>query len=125
MESDLIHAVIKHRNSDGEVTDTLKIPKEEYEKILSKFSTSNHTFLKYTSPLECVKKGVVIPLENAIVNWGCVDSDGFVKALYLMNSLTQRIIAAMTEHKSFQLVVDYKEEALKTNFYFYAPGDKT
>lgn len=34
MKGDLIHAVIKHRSSDGEVTDTLKIPKEEYEKIL-------------------------------------------------------------------------------------------
>lgn len=124
MESDLIHAVIKHRNSDGEVTDALKIPKEEYEKILSRFSTSNHKFLKCTSQLDCIKKGVVIPPENAIVDWGCVDSDGFIKSLYLMNSLSGRIIAAMEEHKSFQLVVVHDEEALKTNFYFFAPNDK-
>lgn len=119
---EMVHAIIRQRSSEGEVTDTLKMSQEEYEEIITKFSTS-HRFLKYTSSVEDAKAAV--PPGNTFINVGCVDNDGFVKALYLMNTLTTQVLMLMKEHKSFRFVVSYDVEALKTDFYAYAPDEST
>lgn len=116
VENEKVHATIRSRNLEGEITDTLKMTQEEYDDIIAKFSTSHRTFLRNIPLSEHIRDdNVVIPSENKLINFGSVDSEGFVKAFYLINSLSKRIIDAMKEHKSFQFVIVYEEEALKTD----------
>lgn len=124
MENEKVHATIRSRNLEGEITDTLKMTQEEYDDIIAKFSTSHRTFLKNIPLSERIRDdNVVIPSENKLINFGSVDSEGFVKAFYLINSLSKRIIDAMKEHKSFRFVIVYEKEALKTDFFLYAPDE--
>lgn len=127
-EKEVLNAIISYRNENGEVTDTLKMTREEYDQIISRFSNSHRTVKKLTPLDERIEKAKTVSYSGEVLKlerFGCVDSEGFVKALFLINAWSERIINMMHEHKSFRFVVDYDDEALKTDYYFLTHNEGT
>lgn len=124
-DTDSINIVsISCLNDDGEIIEALKMTKEEYAQVVSKFGTGHRVERKmvgYYETLDRAHAAASPDEELTEENFNWVNTKIFEKAVLIMKHWTEMTLNAILKNKNFRISINYNAEVQKTDFAIYTP----
>ena len=117
---------IRRIGESKEVMETLKMTKEEFDQIVSRYGTGQREERKTEKYEHALKRARAYALPDEELkeqNFNRVNMDGFQKAVVLLSRWTEMIMSELFKKRSFRIEITYNTEARKTDFAIYTPKE--
>ena len=119
---------INRRGAEGEISASLNMTQEQFDQLVSMYSTGNLIEKRHTGLFERIKKATAEApegMELIFENFESVDTEGFEKTICWLSVFTEHIMREMQKNKSLHICINYDAEALKTDVAVYTPKQDT
>lgn len=106
----------------GEVSEILELTQEEFDQITSEYGIGKRfekIYVHYSEALAQAQAATFPDEELKEENFNRVNTDGFEKAVVLMNCWAAMAQRVMFEKHNFRIEINYNAEAKKTDFAIY------
>lgn len=124
-DTDSINIVsISCLNDDGEIIESLKMTKEDYDQVVSKFGTGHRVERKmvgYYETLDRAHAAASPDEELTEENFNWVNTEIFEKAILILKYWAEMTLNAILKNKNFRISINYNAEVKKTDFVIYTP----
>ena len=114
--------IIRRRNQNGEVKESLQMTDEEFAQLLEQYSKKHSSFrmnIPFSEKLLTAQEKAASGEEIKLGNFKSVDTDVFEKAVCLIHDWSEAVLNALLRGKNFHIEITYNAEVLKTDMCIY------